>query len=909
MEIKRVYVKTRAEFGKQCVFDDFGPFLDVDILPHPADMNNYIMRSHRHIGVQHSKQLALHKVQTEFKTTKNTGMFHFEGGWPKEINPRDEETTARYRRRVEKDEQWAPKLRNLFEVMEQSVLQNGTMDIYQHYFDDMIATPLVQPLGLRTVNLYTDPETPKRQVTNISWTPNFGSRLAVSYCFLDYGKKIDYSKTVYIWQVENPNNPFMGLDPSCPSVTCEFNPRDPSILVSGLMTGQVCNWDIRTGNTPVQYSHLLYSHREFANAVKWVSTKSNTEFFSTSIDGCAMWWDTRHLRRPTEILTFDLEHPNEPHVDRAIGVTCLNFGPMVGTKFMVGLENGIIITGSRRMRTNAEKLANRFAAHYAQVFSVDRNNLLPSIFLSVGGWRARIWAEDTREGNLIATPYLRDYPTAGCWNKARYSVFYVTTGTGRLLVWDVLESLRKPVFTLQLCNEKLTSIAPCEEGPPFLAIGNCVGEVYLVEPTDSFQTFSKRERTLFSEYLERCSKQTKAVDLRLKEIKLTQKIMAKEEEALAAKARLKSRLTKVAKAKKKKTLKENELKVDKEKTVPKEKKKARDDDPELAAAEARYFEAVQKGLEAYEKQSDPHVYPGFPTQSSLKKLEKRLKSSHTVEQEHIEPRPRKALRKITKAKPIEIEKKPKSVASAQFVHLSKELSEAKTLASRLDEDTDEARETREPKSLFKLPVPCEGEVCRPKVCCWRPGKKGRRKGRKARVSKKAFTDVSIVSLKKPTDGSKSRKKMSRMVKEMWEPPTVLREDVERAKMEFQTLDLLRKRLKAKYKVEHTREARKFRKRRAEQKHRFTVEARKAEEEEHDEDWWSEEDETQEKRKVILDPCSAPRRKDIKEEFSAIFGISTTELIRKKKAEKSYSEAPKRPSHREYPRVSEFGKFE
>lgn len=43
-------------------------------------------------------------------------MFHFEGGWPKEINPRDEETTARFRRRVEKDEDWAPKLRNLFQV-------------------------------------------------------------------------------------------------------------------------------------------------------------------------------------------------------------------------------------------------------------------------------------------------------------------------------------------------------------------------------------------------------------------------------------------------------------------------------------------------------------------------------------------------------------------------------------------------------------------------------------------------------------------------------------------------------------------------------------------------------------------------------------------------------------------------
>ncbi|XP_076750414.1 dynein axonemal intermediate chain 2-like, partial [Xylocopa sonorina] len=915
MEIKRVYVKTRAEFGKQCVFDQLGPLLNVDIAPHPAGMNDYIWRSHRHIGVQHSKQLALHEVQTEFKATKNSGMFHFEGGWPKEINPRDEETTARYRRRIEKDEDWAPKLRNLFEVMEQTVLQNGAMDIYQHYFDDMIATPLVQPLGLRTVNLYTDPETPKRTVTNISWTPDAGTRIAVCYCFLDYGRPLDYSKRAYIWQVENPNHPYMGLDPYSPCVACEFNPLDPSILASGLMTGQVCSWDIRTGNTPVQYSHLLLSHREFANAVKWVPTKSNTEFFSTSTDGRVMWWDTRHLRGPTEILMFDLEYPNEPHIDRAIGVTCLNFGPMVGTKFMVGLENGIIITGSRRMRTNAEKLANRFDAHYAQVFSVDRNNLNPSIFLSVGGWRARIWAEDTREGNLISTPYLRDYPTAGCWNKARYSVFYVTTGTGRLLVWDVLDSLRKPVFTLKLCDEKLTSIAPCEEGPPLLAIGNCVGEVYLVEPTDFFRTFSKKERAFFSEYLERCSKLTKAVDVRLREIKLTQKIMAKEERAVAAKAGVKSRLTRLSKSKKKKTSKGSESGTNKERMVQKEKKKIRDEDPDLVAAEMRYFEAVQKGLEAYEKQSDPKVHPSFQLQPGLKKVEKKRKSSRASVNDRAESRSKKDAGKIVEEKSSKTATKTKSVtrSSAELAHLLKELDDARTLTSRLDEDTDQTRKTLEPKSLFKLPVPCKRKVCRPRVCCWRTGKKARRKGRKSRVSKKAFMDHSTVSSRKPMDGSKSRSTTSRLVKEMLEPPTVLSEDVARAKMEIRTVGLLSERLRRKYTMEESAKHRKVQTRRTKPRRGFKVlEAPGAEEEEErEEDWRSEEDEIEEKRKVIPDPCSAPPGRNIKEQFSTIFGISTAELTRKKKKKpgKSYLGAYKRALQRDYPRISEFGQVE
>lgn len=44
-------------------------------------------------------------------------------------------------------------------------------------------------------------------------------------------------------------------------MTIEFNPRDPSMLISGLMSGQVCNWDTRIGNRPVQMSHLQFSHR------------------------------------------------------------------------------------------------------------------------------------------------------------------------------------------------------------------------------------------------------------------------------------------------------------------------------------------------------------------------------------------------------------------------------------------------------------------------------------------------------------------------------------------------------------------------------------------------------------------------------------------------------------------------
>lgn len=139
--------------------------------------------------------------------------------------------------------------------------------------------------------------------------------------------------------------------------------------------------------------------------VKWIATKSNTEFFSGSSDGRAMWWDIRKLREPTEVLVFDLQTPNEQKIDRAIGVSSGDYESSVGTKFMFGLENGIVISGSKKSRTPAEKMALRFNAHYGPILSVDRSGFNPKIFLTIGDCTVRVWAEDTKDSSLISTRY------------------------------------------------------------------------------------------------------------------------------------------------------------------------------------------------------------------------------------------------------------------------------------------------------------------------------------------------------------------------------------------------------------------------------------------------------------------------------------------------------------------------
>lgn len=143
--------------------------------------------------------------------------------------------------------------------------------------------------------------------------------------------------------------------------------------------------------------------RNPTNLALWINSKTNTEFFSASTGGVIKWWDVRKLREPTESLVMDLDNPARGDVVRAVGVSALQFEPTMGTKFMAGMENGVVVSGTRKGKNAQEKLALRFNCHYGPVVAIDRNPFSTKNFLTVGGWAAKIWAEDTREGNLISS--------------------------------------------------------------------------------------------------------------------------------------------------------------------------------------------------------------------------------------------------------------------------------------------------------------------------------------------------------------------------------------------------------------------------------------------------------------------------------------------------------------------------
>lgn len=111
----------------------------------------------------------------------------------------------------------------------------------------------------------------------------------------------------------------------------------------------------------------------------------------------------RNLRQPSETLIMDIENPQRADEVRSIGVSSLQYETTMGTKFLCGMENGIVISATRKGKNPVEKLSMRFDCHNGPVVTVTRNPFSTKNFLTIGDWTARIWAEDTKEGNLMST--------------------------------------------------------------------------------------------------------------------------------------------------------------------------------------------------------------------------------------------------------------------------------------------------------------------------------------------------------------------------------------------------------------------------------------------------------------------------------------------------------------------------
>ncbi|XP_057656309.1 dynein intermediate chain 3, ciliary-like [Diorhabda carinulata] len=524
MDLSFPYQKKRSEFGRQCLFSDKGPEL-IDNFPSDRRLfKQFLLRDPVSRSQQCAPVIAEHYLNTMRAEYSNASVNHVEGGWPKDVNIADEEQTKRYRRKVEKEEQFNTIMMSLFKSMENCILQNNALNIYQQYFSDVEPMPLVERSSARTVNVYQDQCTPTRPVTHISWSPDNQTKLAVSHCNLVFQAYIPKQSHVsYIWEVENPNRPLYTLKPEQPIVCLEYNQKDPHILASGQMNGQVAIWDIRKNAEPVDMSMRETSHFAPVNNLLWIHSKTGSEFFTGSSDGQIKWWDTRKLSEPTDNLILDYVKDDEQQLSHAYGVSILEYESTIPTRFMIGTEEGHLIGGNRKGKTGIEKMAFKIPyAHFAPIVALQRNPASSKNFLTVSKWAAKIWSEDCRESCILWTSFHKCVLTDGAWSPTRLSVFFTTRSDGMFDVWDVLQNQKQASLSVKVCDEKLNCLKTHDEGR-LIAVGNQNGTAYLVELSENLSIMIKNDKMLLSSMMEREARREKILEGRNREIRLKQK--------------------------------------------------------------------------------------------------------------------------------------------------------------------------------------------------------------------------------------------------------------------------------------------------------------------------------------------------------------------------------------------------
>jgi dynein intermediate chain 2 len=113
-------------------------------------------------------------------------MTHVEGGWPDSVDCTDPEQTARFRKRVEKEEEYVAAVKTMACNVEHTLRQNSAIDIYEEYFSGLQEEHTTDPPSAKNLTAFKDPQNVKRTVTSISWNPDGARKFACAYSNLQF---------------------------------------------------------------------------------------------------------------------------------------------------------------------------------------------------------------------------------------------------------------------------------------------------------------------------------------------------------------------------------------------------------------------------------------------------------------------------------------------------------------------------------------------------------------------------------------------------------------------------------------------------------------------------------------------------------------------------------------------------
>ena len=438
VEIRATVNKRSRKLRQKVIFDNMRAVMNAEIMPDLALQAEYITSYPLHKTCQVSNCWSENEVNTAQVSYGVTGMNHVEGGWPKEVDLEETDQVRRYIKKIEKDDKYLKQVLGLSKLAEDKVKQNNAVEIFEEYFEFNDEPTNLKLNAANTVMVYPDPTRGKgdmrRPVSDISWCPDGGSKIAISYCSPEFqGIQPGTPTQGYVFDVTNPINHVTKL--GCPShlTSIQYNPKVESQVAGGCHNGQLCWWDIKAGWEPQGIISLEESHKEPIYSIIWVSSKTDSEIMTASTDGTVCWWDRRFFTKPKDIFIIDIENKNNKSsgdINRALSASILEYESTIPSRYMIGTQEGKVVCCSRKAKIQSEAIINVYKGHYGPIRGLQRNPAFTKNFLTVGDWSAKVWADDISDSSIFWVNSGTEKLTAGCWSPTKPSLFFLSRMDG-----------------------------------------------------------------------------------------------------------------------------------------------------------------------------------------------------------------------------------------------------------------------------------------------------------------------------------------------------------------------------------------------------------------------------------------------------------------------------------------------
>ncbi|XP_068599557.1 dynein axonemal intermediate chain 3 [Brachionichthys hirsutus] len=184
----------------------------------------------------------------------------------------------------------------------------------------------------------------------------------------------------------------------------------------------------------------------------------------------------------------------------------------VNIKLCMGTENGEIVFTDWKMEKDdsgqlrSTKPLHSFNIHQLCVNAVQRSPFFQNIILTIGGYNFAIWREGMMYAPIVLSPRSEELYTAGCWSPTQPATIFTGREDGSIEAWNLEEKTSKPSYVHSQATEaKVTFIKPWPASPKqhFLAVGDDVGTVSILQIPKALYRFSGNEILSVGKYFER----------------------------------------------------------------------------------------------------------------------------------------------------------------------------------------------------------------------------------------------------------------------------------------------------------------------------------------------------------------------------------------------------------------------